>query len=365
MKVFYFITKSQQGGAQTVVFELLKQHKVKNDTVVVMAEGDGWLAQKTRELGYQYVANKYMKKTYNPFVLLNAALKYRKAVKELNPDVVSCHSSFSGLVGRVSLWNRYPVVYTAHGWGFTDGTSFLRKAISILGEKFASYFCVKIICVSHFDERNALRYHIAPHKKISVIYNGVSVDDRLSICKEKEIAEIVFVARFALPKQQKLLLEAYMLLPKDTQNKAQITFVGDGPLKQSVLDYSIKNKLNGLVNFVGGISRDGALDYMQKSDIFVLLSLWEGMPMSVLEALQIGLPVVVSDVCGISEIVDPTLGFLVSHDAKIVANALETLILDFEKRKTLSSNAQIKGKLFGSKSMGEKVFAVYNEICNK
>ncbi len=363
MRVFYFITKSEQGGAQTVIFELLKKHKERNDFVCVMAEGENWLAQKTKELGFHYKQNDYMVKTYNPLVLFHAALKYRKAIKEFSPDIVSCHSSFSGFVGRFSLLNEYPVVYTAHGWGFTDGTSRVRKIISIIGEKTAGFFCKKIICVSFFDKKNALRYHIVPKNKMVVIQNGVSIENRQTYYEKNKIVEIIFVARFALPKQQMLLLEAFKLLPHSVQEKSHITFVGDGLSKQAVLDYSIEHNLQKFVTFTHSLSRDGALDCMQKSDLFVLLSLWEGLPMSVIEAMQIGLPVVVSDVCGIAEIVDASVGTLVDNkDIDMIAKTLESFIVNVEKREKIGNSARIKGLLFNAERMSNEVFYLYDEI---
>ena len=87
MKVFSFITKSENGGAQTVIYELLLAHKALGDSVVVMAYPGGWLEQQTRLLGYIFLPNSKMKKTYNIFCLLQAGRIFLKAVKEFSCDI--------------------------------------------------------------------------------------------------------------------------------------------------------------------------------------------------------------------------------------------------------------------------------------
>ncbi len=355
MRVFYFITKSETGGAQSVIYELLHAHRARGDQVVVMAEGQGWLAQETQKMGFNYEENPFIRKTYNPRILLRAIRRYRMAVGKFSPDVVSVHSSFSGFIGRIALRNRYPVVYTTHGWGFTYGWGGYRW-IGVLLEKFAARFCRAIICVSERDRRIAREYHIAPEHMLVQIYNGVDVGGRQA--NDQGRIRIGFVGRFDWPKHQALLVDAVALLPITLQEKITMVFIGGG----SHID-KIKEKAPKAI-FVGEVSRGEALDLLSTCTISVLLSASEGFPLSVIESLQLGLPVLANAVGGIPEVIDMNVGILVPQEpsASVVAEALTTLLADTSVRTVLASNAKDRGQQFSVESMIRQTFSLYDGI---
>src|SRR6056297_253285 len=175
MKILYLITKSEIGGAQTYTYQLGSFLKAKNYKVGIMSYPGGWLEKKASQNNISFYLNKNFKNTYNPFVLYKAIKRIKKVVNEFKPDLIHCQSTIAGLATRLAVRNKVPTIFTAHGWAFTKGTPFFRKIIAIMIEKLASFYSSKIICVSEFDKKLALKYHIASKNKLVTIYNGVKV----------------------------------------------------------------------------------------------------------------------------------------------------------------------------------------------
>lgn len=366
MKVFYFITKSKIGGAQMVVYELLCAHKERGDDVMVMAEGNDWLAEKTRALGFAYVENPYMRKTYNPWTLWRAGRMYVRAVKTFRPAIVSLHSSFSGFVGRIMLRNRYPIVYTAHGWGFTEGTSWLRKIIAVLGEKLVARYARFIICVSNFDRMQALKYRVVPSKNIRVIHNGVSVLEYAVPRPSPAHTEIVFVGRFAKPKRQDVLIEGFSYVSGALREKSHITLIGSGPEEKYIKECIRRARIESRVTILSNLSYEETMRRVAHSDIAVLLSDWEGFPMTIIEALQLGVPIVANAVGGISEAVDATVGRLLPAvvTKEHVCKTLTELIENPSLRRTLGESAQKRGAQYTGQIMAQLTFQLYADAIN-
>ncbi|MCD6528138.1 glycosyltransferase family 4 protein, partial [bacterium] len=331
MRIFYLITKSETGGAQTHIWQLSKYFIGKGFKIGVMSYPGGWLEKEVKKLGVKFYPNYFLSNSVNPIQDLKAMKEIKKAIKDFKPDLVSCHSTKAGFLGRLAIRNKIPTIFTAHGWAFTEGTPFLRKRLAILIERIAGEFCSKIICVSKFDKELALKYKIASPNKLVVIHNGVEVEkakNQKSEVKglEKKI-RIVFVGRLAKQKDPLLLLRAFYNLSPELKNKAEISIIGEGPKRKGLEKFIKESKLEKEVKLLGGISREKVFEVLKKSDIFVLISNWEGFPRSILEAMSCGLPVIASDVGGIKEAVDENCGILVKRgDKEGIKNALERLI---------------------------------------
>ena len=290
MKILYIITKSEAGGAQTHVFQLSRYMAEKGSEVAVMAYPGGWLENelriKNKELGIEFYPNKYFKNSYNPLLGLKAMKEVKKAVQDFQPDIVSCHSTVAGFWTRLAL-RRFVrqgkpfVIFTAHGWGFTQGVFWFRRKLLPLAEKIASRYCKKIICVSEYDRQLALKYKIAPKEKLVTIYNGVEIQSttnyQLPTINNRE-PRIVFVGRLAEPKQPELLLEAFNELLDDVKKRAQVAIIGDGP-KREKLEKIVKEKsLQNKVKLLGGLTREKVFEVLRKSDIFSSFSLLRPSP---------------------------------------------------------------------------------------
>jgi glycosyltransferase involved in cell wall biosynthesis len=364
MRIFYSITKSEMGGAQTYLWRLLESARERGDTAMIMSDGDGWIFDRARELGFECIANPYFKNSFNPLNFIHAVLNAKKAIKKFSPDVVHCNSSAAGLFVRVAaIGSKIKVIFTAHGWGFTEGTPLVRRIIVQASEALVTPFTDKIICVSYNDARLARKYLFGADKKISVIHNGVPIPKSVAQVGKKEKINLIFVGRLTRPKLPMSILKALISLPPSVRMKFTLCIVGDGIQKKELLDFVDKNQMKDKVILLQAKTEEMNELYL-KSDLFLLPTQWEGFPMTIVEAMAAGLPVVASAVGGISEAIDERVGALLERGKEV--KELEALFMKISndpfwliKRGTASrSRAE---ELFSSQKMCDKVWQLYEK----
>ena len=361
MRILYLITKSESGGAQTHVYQLSKYFIEKGNQVAIMSYPGGWLEQETKNIGIEFYPNKYFSNIPNPFRIFKAMKEIKKSIKDFKPDLVCCHSTAAGFFGRLTIRNKIPTIFTAHGWAFTKGTPLLRKIIAIIIEKIGAKFCSKVICVSNFDKSLVLKYKIASLEKIEIIYNGVNTQDVETFQNSK--LSIVFIGRLAKPKDPLLLLKAFNNLPSDLKDKTNISIIGDGPKLKKLKRFIKEKELKG-INLLGSIPRKEVFEVLKRSDIFALISSWEGFPYTIIEAMSCGLPVIASDVGGIKEAIDNKCGILVKRkDQQEIEHALEKLLKNPSLVKEMGENARKKSRNeFSLDKMLKKTEQVYMHL---
>lgn len=360
MKVFYFITKSESGGAQSVVAELVRGHAARGDECVIMTSGNGWLKEQVERAGYHYQENPFLVNTMNPIILLRAALVYRRAVRAAQPDIVACHSSVAGFLGRIASPYPQRTVYTAHGWGCTPAVPFFRRITVLIAERVAALRCARIICVSQFDADFAIRMHIAPRKKIVAVHNGVSGIPRVVPSEDTKVT-FVFPARFAAPKLQSLLIPSIQLLTASERAQIAVVCIGDGPNLGAIQSAVTNEGLDQIIAFTGGLSREETLIRMSQAHALIMLSEREGLPMSIIEAIHIGLPVIASNVGGVAEIIGTDAGILVSSNPADIAEAIRVLLQPV-RRKEMANAAYARKEQFSATQMCTKVSGEYENV---
>lgn len=372
MKILFFITKSEQGGAQTHVAQLMRWLITHGHDVAVMSQPGGWLQEETRRLGGTFIPNSRVANTICLCRLWIGARIFKKAVSTFKPDLVACHSTTAGLIGRLSLRGRVPTIFTAHGWGFTQGAPRLRRWILPIFERLAGRYANKIICVSRNDLELARTHHIVPDEKLVLVYNGVELPDdgriasspldKLGAPRNDEVVNVFFVGRLAVPKDPDLLVEAFSRLPRELQERARITIIGDGPDRARLETLINSLHLADYVELTGALPRKNVLEQLRsKANIFALVSHWEGFPYSILEAMAAGIPVVASRVGGIPEAFEQGGGILIDNMAcEQLTDALSRLITDKALREKIGGIArQTVESKFSVEQMCEKTFDIY------
>lgn len=312
MRILYAITKTEIGGAQTHLFELMQHAVMKGYEVGLIAnKREGWLFEKARDLGVVFFENRYFKNSFNPLNLLYSLKKIRHITKEFRPDIVHVHSGSAGFMVRLALRKKVPTIFTAHGWSFTPGTPIFRRIAAEVAERFVARFTTKIICVSKNDYHLAVSKRILSQDAIIQIYNSVPLPKKENRIEKTEMIQILFLGRLAPPKDLFILFNAFAKLSESTQEKAKLVVVGDGPLFDSWRMHAINLGIEERVFWHGRQTYESSRRFFEESDIFVLPTHWEGFPMTILEAMSYGLPVIASGVGGVPEIVDESVGFLV------------------------------------------------------
>ena len=366
MKIVYLITKSEIGGAQVHLLSLIKYAREKTHEVHLIVGSDGWMKLEAQKLGAKTYINQYVANSFNPIRALKAILLLRKTINKINPDIVHAHSGAAGFLGRISLLGKFKTVFTAHGWSFTPGAPALRRIFAVVAEKLSSFFTDKIICVSKFDYNLAKKYAILKEEDLVQIYNAVEIPTNF-IREDKEKLEILFIGRLAMPKNLPLFFRAFSDLPKDIQAKANIKIIGDGPLMEECKESAKGFGISSSVSFLGTTTRGELGTYLQSADIFVLPTLWEGFPMTILEAMSYGVPVIASSAGGIPEIVDESVGALVDkNNIKGFTDKLSFLILNKEEREKRGQNARkLIEEKFTLQEMLGKTFALYSDLVSE
>lgn len=371
MKIFFFITKSEAGGAQTHVAQLTQFFVSHGDEIAIMSAPGGWLEKQASQLGARFFPNPSLSNSPHPLRLLKAAAVFSHAVKRFQPDLVACHSTMAGLIGRLSLRGEIPTVFTAHGWGFTQGAPWPRRLVLPVLERLAGRYSQKIICVSRNDLELAHKFHIVPEDKLALIYNGVKPSDDARIAsplgdglppRNDENVQIYSIGRLAPPKNPFLLVEAFSRLPRRLQDKAYITIVGDGP-DRARLESIVQNlHIAEHVQLTGALPRQDVLERLRsRADIFVLISHWEGFPYSILEAMAAGVPSIASRVGGIPEALEQGGGMLIDEDSlQQLVDTLALLITHdaLRARMGIAARQRLRSR-FSAKKMCEQTFAEY------
>lgn len=364
MKIVYVLTQSNDiGGASVHLLDLASAVQAQGHEVVILVGGDGIFHSRARAAGLVTEPLQHLVRQIHPLHDLQCVLELRRVLKRHQPDLVHLHSTKAGVVGRlVARMLGLPVIFTAHGWAFTDGVSARQAALYCHIEKFMARFANRIIAVSDYDRQLALNAGVGSPALITTIHNGmpsVTVSSPPTAHKNA-VPRIIMVARFDAPKNQKDLLLALHSL-KD--QPWQLELVGDGALLAQTRALADYLGLADRVEFPG--TCNDVAERLARSDIFALVSNWEGLPLSVLEAMRAGLPVVASDVGGVSEaVIAGETGLLAARaDTTTLAAHLKSLLDSPDTRQKMGQAGRARfesGFTFGQ--MLDNTMAVYRDV---
>lgn len=369
-KVCYVITLPDLGGAQSHVYEVMSGMKQYGYEAVLLVGKRGWLTDKAYELGIKTYVIENMVREISPMKDLRAIYEIRNILLQERPSLVHCHSSKAGIVGRLAarLCN-IPSVFTAHGWAFTDGVQPGKRFLYRNIENLVGYITDKIICVSEYDLDLGRKYLPAHADKMTAIHNCIpDVIPNLVRDWEKaqkhEFLNCIVVARFSKPKRNiEILYIVRELL--DAGKNIKVTFVGDGPDFNKATRVADELQLGESVVFLG--ARTDVAELLPNFDVFLLLSNWEGFPISIIEAMRAGLPVVASDVGGVEEAVkNGANGYLVDADDTNLIQIFSRMADGYEDMSCLGTQGRrIYLKYFTVKNMLEKITYVYGNVLRK
>ena len=367
MKIAYLITRLDEfGGVQIHIRDLTTWLKNQGHETLVYSGWPGIISDHIKAMGTPYYEIKNMGRPIQPVKDFKSILELRKYLKKHKPDILSCHSSKAGIVGRLAaLGLPTQVIFTAHGWAFTEGVSKKRRTVYKWIEKLAAPFCKKIITVSEYDRELALNHKICKPEKIVAIHNGMPERPAPQRSNDNEKAapvKMIMVARFCEQKDHETLLRA---LAKIKEHNWQVSLCGNGdslPMQQLAVELDLTDR----VDFLG--ERDDVPELLESHDVFLLITHWEGFPRSIVEAMRAQLPTIATEVAGNGESVNHgETGLLVPHkDADAVAQAITELVVDPDKRLAMGQNARKSyEENFTFMRMAQKNLKLYETIINK
>ena len=326
--ILFVITRAEHGGAQAHVRDLVAGFKDRFNIHVAVGD-EGFLTREVSRLGATVHLVKNLTQPINPLKDILAVRDLIMLMRRIRPRLVHAHSTKAGLVGRLAARTvGTPVVFTAHGWAFADGVPVHRKILGVLAERVAARWTKQVITVSQYDRLLAQHYKLKYDNNLHVIHNGIASIIGQTDGGETSIIQLVMVARFTNQKDHAIVLQSLQRIDRNVQ----ICLVGDGPTRPMIERLAEQLGISDRVKFFGW--RDDVHEVLANANIYVLASNWEGLPISLLEAMRAGLPIVASDVGGVREvIVDGETGFLVDRgDVVMLCDKLQQLVSDPELR---------------------------------
>lgn len=321
-KIVMLITRADIGGAQKHVEYLTT--KLINRFDIEIIHGDGSYFEEALE-------NLPIKLTrLNTLNSLNfplAIFQLHRHLKKNPPDILHVHSTLASFYGRICgrLVNT-KTIYTVHGWFFANPENTFIGWFGPIIEKCLVKFSVRTIFVSKFDLNLAKQKRCVDVSRSTYIPNSIPAKK----IKKNPISKpphpplkTIFVGRLKWQKDPLLAIKAIQLCKQDIA----LTIYGDGPLKAELEHYISTNKLASQVTIISHIKNLNA-EYT-RHDCLLVTSNYEGMPLSILEAMSFSLPIISIDTCGISELIDNQYnGFLInSRSPNEIARSLDLIAL--------------------------------------
>jgi glycosyltransferase involved in cell wall biosynthesis len=266
-------------------------------------------------------------------------------------DVVHTHGSKAGFVGRLAAKIvRVPViVHTAHGWAFNPFQARRTFVFYLTLERLAARWCDAIICVSGEQAAWTRQLHVGRPSQVHTILYGIPVkprrghdataSPRTELGARLDTSLILSVARLMPQKNHADLLRAMSLLREDVPS-AKLLLAGDGALRERLETLAQSLGLDSSVQFLG--FRTDVDHLLDACDVFVLSSLWEGMPLALLEAMAAEKAVIATDIMGTREAIrHGETGVLVPpRDPHALAAAIEELVKNREKASAMARRAR-------------------------
>jgi glycosyltransferase involved in cell wall biosynthesis len=323
------------GGLERVVLELTRAGRKRGHRVSVLCvERPGVLAPDAEANGAAvYSLDK-------PPGRSEAAVgRAKDFLRDLQPDVVHTHTIGALLyIGRAAYEaGGPPVIHTEHTNNIAIVKGVFGKLKRGLQWKIAAGYCDKFCGVSEDVAASAMRWRAVPASKLDVVLNGIALPERegreaiLETRKGLGIpgtAKVIgTVGRLNEVKRQDLLLRSVAML-RERHSDLHVMLVGDGPERAELESIACKLQISAYAHFVG--YQPDPRRYLSAMDVFALTSRHEGLPLAMLEAWAIGLPVLCTSVGGIPKVLaDGRNGFLVpSGDESAIAAGLDRLLSD-------------------------------------
>ncbi len=353
MRVLEIVADGRPGGGTTHVLQILKGLS-SFISFELVAQSGSYLLQMAQKLGIPCHGVDFFYSRLNPAI----PIQLRRICSHVQPHVAHVHGGRAGFffsLARIDV----PLLYTVHGFHVLHKSLVLRW-LALQAERIIFQRASRIVFVSHYDAALARRLGLleenTPHE---LIYNGIAFHDIPSM-DERALLHIGFVGRLEPQKDPMLFLDVLEHLPGYSA-----TIVGAGSLDALVRKEICRRGLTKRVRMLGGISQSDTLKILPMFSVVVLSSRWEGLPLIVLEAMGMGIPVVSMNVSGMSEIIENGMdGILIDQrSGASLANGVKKVLDDSSLRSFIIQNARSKiQKKFSEDQMLQSLRRVYQEM---
>lgn len=350
-KIIIILGKFGFGGAENMVYESIKnmdREKFEISVICTHSRRDVDLTRKVEEI----CPITYLNQDHR--MGLKQVVVTLRAIKKQSPDVVHAHM---GGVGFAAIWSiiyRKPVVITIH----TKPEKEFSKKVETLIRASLRFGRTKLVAVSQENLSKVKEYYGIDDTQSAFVNNGIDTD-RFSR-REHKAFTLINVARHDENKNQAALIRCFNRLHKECKN-SKLLLLGDGVTHNNLIELVNELGLTDAVEFTGNVPNTE--DYYAVSDVYVQSSHIEAMPLSVLEAMAAGLPIVSTDVGGLRDVVRDN-GYLISDNDE---DALYQAILKIYKQDAAQTDMMCEASKrivqeYSSQGMARKYEKIYQEM---
>jgi len=343
-KILHVINSLEIGGAERVAIDLcigLSQRG--KQSILATIEGGGPLEEVLQKNHIYYkLMNK--KSGFRPSLTYN----FLKLFSEHNVKTIISHNYSPLRYSTVAniFYNKASIIHVHHARSFEEKNS------NPISERFLYRFAKHVVAVSSQLKSDMIHNDKINPDKISVIANGIDENTyNINIDKSKKREDLNIdagklvlgvCARLSEQKGHTYLLQALAELNRTAQHKWQLLVIGDGPLKNELQNYAAELGISAHISFLG--ARMDVPELLKVIDIFILPSIWEGMPLTILEAMAAGKAIIASNVGGVPEVLENEVDGIIfpSRDIHALSIAIKRMMESEELRMEVSSKASQK-----------------------
>jgi glycosyltransferase involved in cell wall biosynthesis len=369
IKILHSIRQGSFGGGETYLYNLVTRLDKQLFEPVVLSFTEGDMVDKLRQAGIRTCVIPTLK----PFDVR----KYPQVIRLLKREqiaLVHMHGTRAATNTLIpALWNQIKTIYTVHGWSFhTGNNSFVTKS-RIWAEQFITSQAQQVVCGSQADLQQGLRY--CRGGKYTLLYNSIDtsifdpalpvMDLRPEFGFTQADVVITFMARLTHQKDPLTFIRAIPIVWQQFP-QAKFLMVGDGDLKEACIKLSQTLQINHGLTFAD-FSSD-VKEVLQLTDIFVLPSLWEVIPLGLLEAMSMEKACIATGIPGTKEaITDGENGLLIDVESpEQLAEKIMQLLSDEFLRTRLGKNARQKViRQFDIRTLVQKNEALYQHLISR
>ena len=351
-KKILFVVEAMGGGVFTYIMDLANELCKNYDMYIAYA-----VRQQTPENYREYfdkrvhlIKVKSFTRSINPLKDMKAILEIKRIAKRIDPDIIHLHSSKAGVVGRVAFNGKVvPLFYTPHGYSFLmeNYKTMKRKMFKTIETVMAKRKCITISC-----SRGEHKETVKLTKRALYVNNGINTMDLAKMLEKVETVDHPFtvftLGRICYQKNPELFN-----LIAESMPEVRFLWIGDGEMREYLKAPNIE--------ITGWVDREKALSLSVNADVFILTSLWEGLPISLLESMYMRKLCVVSNVIGNRDVIHNGHNGFVCRSVEDFKAAIET-----QNTKELTDRAYRDiESIYNTSVMGKKYAEIYERALSK
>lgn len=353
LKVIQFIPQFNLAGAEIMV-ENLSVGLYNNNIDIKVVSLYNYQSAITDRLESYNIPIYYLNKKNGLDIKL--LLKLYRLLKNEKPDVIHTHLFIMPYIIPIAIITKIPVkIHTIHNVAKKE----VGKIRRVLHNIFYKKLNVVPISISPLITDSISEEYNISKSKINMVYNGIN----LKKCKVKtkyditDKIKITHIGRFSEQKNHIKIIESFKLVNNIYPNTI-LRLIGTGELQNEIIEKVKELNIEQSVEFLG--EQPNVYSYLNDSDIFIFPSLWEGMPITLIEAMATGLPIVATEVGGIPDMIENNVsGLLVSNNKEDISKAIIKLIKDENLRAKIGKNAFYSSKKFSMQNMSNDYMRIY------